>query len=83
MTALIAAAIWALAANLVAMLPHNMVHWNLGRLLVLSAPFLVWLIGRDFGVLAMFVFIAVIISLFRIPLGHMGGLALNRIKACK
>jgi len=70
-TALLAAAIWALAANMVAMLPHNRLHWNLGRVLVLMAPVILWLIGREFGFLAMFAFVLVVISLFRRPLAHL------------
>ncbi|MCF6305935.1 MAG: DUF2484 family protein [Rhodobacteraceae bacterium] len=71
MTAVLAAAIWALLANMVAMLPHNMLHWNLARLLVLITPLIIWLIGRDFGVWAMLAFIVAVISLFRLPLAHM------------
>ncbi|MBL4807296.1 MAG: DUF2484 family protein [Rhodobacteraceae bacterium] len=71
MTALFTAAIWAIMANMTALLPHGRLHWNMGRLLVLSSPVILWLVGRDFGWLAMVVFVVVIISLFRIPLGHM------------
>ena len=49
MKAILAASLWALAVNLVAMLPHNRLHFTLGFLLLLCFPVVLWLISEAFG----------------------------------
>jgi len=68
MTAILAASVWALAVNLVAMLPHNRLHFTLGGMLLLFFPVVLWLIGRDFGGWAVFAIVLVGLSLYRLPL---------------
>jgi len=68
MTAILAASVWALAVNLVAMLPHNRLHFTLGGMLLLIFPVVLWLIGRDFGGWAVFAIVLVGLSLYRLPL---------------
>lgn len=68
MTAIMIAAVWAVAVNLVAMLPHNRLHFTLGGVLLLCFPVVLWLIGRDFGGWAVFVIVLVGMSLYRLPL---------------
>ncbi len=71
MTALLAVAIWALAANMVAMLPHNRLHFTLGFVLLLCFPVVLWAIGQAFGGWAVFAILLVGISLYRLPLAHL------------
>lgn len=68
MSAIFVAALWALAVNLVAMLPHNRLHFTLGGVLLLCFPIVLWLIGRAFGGWAVFAIVLVGVSLYRLPL---------------
>lgn len=68
MTAVMAAALWALAVNMVAMLPHNRLHFTLGGVLLLCFPFVLWLVARAFGGWAVFAIVLVGLSLYRLPL---------------
>ena len=68
MTALFAAALWAFAVNLVAMLPHNKLHFTLGGLLLLCFPFVLWLVAAAFGGWAVVGILLVGVSLYRLPL---------------
>jgi len=71
MTAFLAVAIWALAANMVAMLPHNRLHFTFGFLLLLCFPLVLWTIGQAFGGWAVFAILLVGVSLYRLPLAHL------------
>ncbi|MCF6271924.1 MAG: DUF2484 family protein [Rhodobacteraceae bacterium] len=68
MSAILVAGIWALVANLVAMLPHNRLHFTLGGVLLLCFPVVLWMIGQAFGGWAVFAVVLVGVSLFRLPL---------------
>lgn len=68
MTAILAASLWALAVNLVAMLPHNRLHFSLGFVLLLCFPYVLWLISQAFGGWAVFAIVLVGLSLYRLPL---------------
>ena len=70
MTAVMVAALWALAVNLVAMLPHNRLHFTLGGVLLLCFPFVLWMVGRAFGGWAIFAILLVGMSLYRLPLAY-------------
>ncbi len=67
-SALLAAGLWALAVNLVAMLPHNRLHFSLGFVLLLCFPFVLWLVAQAFGGWAVFGIVLVGVSLYRLPL---------------
>ena len=66
--ALLIAALWALAVNLVAMLPWGKPHFSLGFVLLLCFPFVVWQIALAFGGWAVFAIVLVGVSLYRLPL---------------
>jgi len=68
MTAILAASLWALAVNLVAMLPHNRLHFTLGFILLLCFPYVLWLMAGAFGGWAVFAIVLVGLSLYRLPL---------------
>lgn len=68
MSAILWAALWALAVNLVAMLPWGRVHFSLGFILLLCFPLVVRLIWLEFGGWAVFAVSLVLISLYRKPL---------------
>ncbi len=67
-SALLAAGLWALAVNLVAMLPHNRLHFSLEFVLLLCFPFVLWLVAQAFGGWAVFGIVLVGVSLYRLPL---------------
>ncbi len=68
MKALLIAALWALAVNLVAMLPWGRLHFGLAALLLLSFPYVLWLVAQAFGGWAVFAIVLVGVSLYRLPL---------------
>ncbi len=68
MTAILAASVWALAVNLVAMLPWGKLHFTLGFILLLCFPYVLWLIAQAFGGWAVFAIVLVALSLYRLPL---------------
>ncbi len=70
-TALLAAALWAVAVNLVAMLvPWGKVHFALGMVLLLAFPYVQWLLAGAFGGWAVFAACLVLVSLYRLPLTY-------------
>ena len=74
MSAFIAACTWAIAANVIAMIPFSntyRIHWNLARLLVLALPFVLWAVGQQLGVLWQLAALGVAIFQLRLMLGHM------------
>jgi hypothetical protein len=68
MMAILVASLWALAVNLVAMLPWGKLHFTLGFILLLCFPYVLWLIGQAFGGWAVFAIVLVLLSLYRLPL---------------
>ena len=66
--AIFAAGLWALAVNLVAMLPWGRVHFGLGFVLLLCFPLVLWLVAGAFGGWAVFAIVLVGVSLYRLPL---------------
>ena len=68
MTAILAASVWALAVNLVAMIPWGKLHFTLAAILLLSFPFVLWLVAEAFGGWAVFAIVLVGLSLYRLPL---------------
>ncbi len=68
MKAILAASLWALAVNLVAMIPWGRLHFTLGFILLLCFPYVLWLIAQDFGGWAVFAIVLVALSLYRLPL---------------
>ncbi len=68
MKAILVAGLWALAVNLVAMIPWGRLHFSLGMALLLCFPFVLWMIGQAFGGWAVFTIVLVGVSLYRLPL---------------
>lgn len=70
MTMLIAlAALWVLAAAVVAMLPMRL-QYIPGVSLMLAAPVLIYLLGQEFGWIAGVAAVAAFVSMFRNPLRY-------------
>ncbi|NOR63552.1 MAG: DUF2484 family protein [Rhodobacteraceae bacterium] len=70
MTAILAASLWALAVNLVAMIPWGKLHFSLGFMLLLCFPYVLWLVAQAFGGWAVFAIVLVGLSLYRLPLAY-------------
>ena len=68
MKAILAASVWALAVNLVAMIPWGKLHFTLGFILLLCFPYVLWLVAKAFGGWAVFAIVLVLLSLYRLPL---------------
>jgi len=84
MSSFIAACIWSIAANVIAMIPDGprfQIHWNLARLLVLALPVLIYFIGVNYGVLWQFAMLAVAVFQLRLMLRHMFRQALEKWRA--
>ncbi|MBL4807295.1 MAG: DUF2484 family protein [Rhodobacteraceae bacterium] len=74
MSGAIYACMWAISANLIAMIPFMntfRIHWNLARVLVLTLPFVIWRVGLDFGLGWQLAALAVAIFQLRLMLRHM------------
>ena len=69
MTLLIASCLWVLAATLVALLPMRY-QYAPGILLLLAAPVLIYLIGRDVALWAGVAAALAFLSMFRNPLRY-------------
>ena len=67
---LIASAVWVLSASVVAFLPLRYQRPP-GLLLLLIAPVLIWLLYRDFGLLAAGFGLFALLSMFRKPLTYL------------
>ena len=74
---LIAAALWAIAATIVALLPMRM-QFPPGILLLISAPFLVLWIGATHGWVWAALGLAAFLSMFRRPLWYLARKAVGR-----
>ncbi len=68
MKAILLASVWALAVNLVALIPWGKLHFALGFVLLLCFPFVLWQISLAFGGWAVFAIVLVALSLYRLPL---------------
>lgn len=69
MTLLVLSCLWVIAGALVAMLPMRH-QYAPGIALLLLSPVLIWLIGRDFGVLPAALAVLGLVSMFRNPLRY-------------
>ncbi|SPF76526.1 hypothetical protein ALP8811_01534 [Aliiroseovarius pelagivivens] len=74
---LIAAALWAIAATIVALLPMRM-QFPPGILLLISAPFLIVWIGATHGWVWAALGLAAFLSMFRRPLWYLARKAVGR-----
>ena len=74
MSALVAACLWAISANMIAVIPWAKpyrLHWNLARILVLALPLVLWLVGLRFGLWWQLGALAVAVFQLRLMLRHM------------
>ena len=84
MSSFIAACIWSISANIIAMIPGGQrfrIHWNLARLLVLSLPVVIYFIGVKHGVLWQLAMLAVAVFQLRLMLWHMFRQAMEKWRA--
>lgn len=84
MSSVVAACLWALSANLIAVIPWvrpYRLHWNLARVLVLALPLVVWLVGRQHGLYWQLAVLGVAIFQLRLMLRHMFLQALEKWRA--
>ncbi len=84
MSALIAASLWAISANIIAIIPWARpyrLHWNLARVLVLALPVVLYMVGRQHGVLWLLAALAVAVFQLRLMLRHMFSEALAKWRA--
>jgi len=84
MSSFIAACLWALSANLIAVIPWARpyrLHWNLARLLVLLLPLVIWLVGRQHGLYWQLAALGVAIFQLRLMLRHMFQEAMQKWRA--
>lgn len=67
MTLVALSALWVIAATLVAFLPmrHQIAP---GLVLLLAAPVLIWMLGREFGLVMVLLALFAVVSMFRKPL---------------
>jgi len=81
MSSFIAACLWAISANVIAMIPWGQpyrLHWNLARVLVLALPFMLYFVGVQHGLIWQFAALAVAIFQLRLMLRHMFRQALQK-----
>ena len=84
MSSLVAACVWAISANLIAVIPWSQpfrLHWNLARILVLSLPVIVWLVGSQHGLYWQLAVLGIAIFQLRLMLRHMFREALEKWRA--
>ncbi len=84
MSSFIAICIWAISANVIAVIPWARpyrLHWNLARLLVLVLPVVLYYIGQQHGVLWLGVALAVAVFQLRLMLRHMYRQAMEKRRA--
>ena len=84
MSSFVAACIWAISANVIAMIPWAQpfrLHWNLARGLLLALPVVIYFIGIQHGVAWQFAALAVAVFQLRLMLRHMFRLALEKWRA--
>ena len=74
MSSFIAACLWAISANVIAMIPWGQpyrLHWNLARLLVLALPAMLYFVGQQHGLFWMLATLTVAVFQLRLMLRHM------------
>ncbi len=74
MSSFIAACLWAISANVIAMIPWGQpyrLHWNLARLLVLALPIMLYFVGLQHGLLWLLAALTVAVFQLRLMLRHM------------
>lgn len=84
MSSFIAACLWAISANIIAMIPWGQpyrLHWNLARLLLLALPVVIYFIGLKHGVMWQFAMLAVAVFQLRLMLRHMFQMAMTKWRA--
>jgi len=83
MSALIAACIWAISANIIAVIPWGQpyrLHWNLARLLVLALPLVIWFVGKEHGLWWQLAALGIAVFQLRLMLRHMFDQAMEKWK---
>lgn len=84
MSSFIAACIWAISANVIAIMPGRppyRLHWNLARALVLALPGVVYFVGTAHGLVWLFAALAVAVFQLRLMLRHMFRQAFEKWKS--
>jgi hypothetical protein len=84
MSSFIAACLWAISANIIAIIPWGQpyrLHWNLARLLVLGLPFMLYFVGAQHGLIWQLAALAVAVFQLRLMLRHMFNQALAKWRA--
>ena len=84
MSSLIAACLWAISANIIAIIPWGQpyrLHWNLARLLVLALPIVLYFIGAQHGLIWQLAALTVAVFQLRLMLRHMLNEALAKWRA--
>ncbi|MCF6271923.1 MAG: DUF2484 family protein [Rhodobacteraceae bacterium] len=74
MSSFIAVCLWAISANVIAVIPWGQpyrLHWNLARLLVLALPVVIWLVGAQHGVYWQLAALVLAVFQLRLMLRHM------------
>ena len=74
MSSFIAACVWAISANIIAIIPWGQpyrLHWNLARLLVLALPVALYFVGIQHGLLWQLGALTVAVFQLRLMLRHM------------
>ncbi|PRY26004.1 uncharacterized protein DUF2484 [Aliiruegeria haliotis] len=77
MSVLVLGCLWVVAATIVALLPMRY-QFIPGFALLLAAPVLLWMVGREWGWLPLLLALAAFISMFRKPLRYLTLRALGR-----
>lgn len=69
MTLVVLCAVWVIAATAVAFLPLRY-QYAPGILLLIAAAVLIWMLGREFGLLVVLLAVFAVVSMFRKPLRY-------------
>ncbi len=84
MSSFIAACLWAISANVIAMIPWGQpyrLHWNLARLLVLALPLVLYFVGLQHGLPWLLAALMVAVFQLRLMLRHMFNEAMAKWRA--
>ncbi len=84
MSSFIAACLWAISANVIAIIPWGQpyrLHWNLARVLVLALPAMLYFVGLQHGLLWLLAALAVAVFQLRLMLRHMFNEAMAKWRA--
>ncbi len=83
MNGIIYACLWAISANVIAMVhdaPKYRIHWVLARILILCLPFVIWRVGMDYGLNWQLAALGVAIFQLRLMLNHMGKQLISKLR---